>query len=327
MKDIVQIERFRETSDLYPLLASMLSALDVGGEISSSTRIAIKPNFTYPWYKPGVTTSPQVLRAVVAALKDYTSHIMIVESDGGSNAWSAAQAFEGHGVPTICSDLGVKSAGLTQTPRRPATALVADTPITLELPTLLLDETDYFVTLPVPKVHVMTTVSLGFKNQWGCIPDVKRLRHHPQFTRKLIAANKLLRTELAVFDGTFFLDKRGPMDGTAIPMNLLIAGQVGTATCACCELMEVLPESVEHLRLAISEGLMPERLQPEQCTFPINEHKRSFRLEPRSLDKITRQIFKSRALTNLLYCSPLAKPAHDLLYLLRGKPRDFTPIW
>jgi len=327
MKDIVQIKNFLETSDLYVLFANMLAGLDIGSEISSNTTIAVKPNFTYPWYKPGVTTSPRVLRGLVAALKDYTPHITIVESDGGSNGWSALQAFEGHDVPTICSDLGVNSVGLTQIPRRLATVVVAGAAVTLELPTLLLDETDYFITLPVPKVHVMTTVSLGFKNQWGCIPDVKRLRHHPQFARKLIAANKLLRTRLAVFDGTFFLDKRGPMDGCAVPMNLLIAGEVGAATCACCELMDISPGSVEHLRLAISEGLMPERLRPEQCTVSINEHKRSFRLEPRALDKITRRIFRSRALTNLLYCSPLAKPAHDLLYLLRGKPRDFTPIW
>jgi len=91
--------------------------------------------------------------------------------------------------------------------------LVDSREIEIELPTLLVEETDFFITMPVPKVHAMTGVSLGFKNQWGCIPDVKRLRHHPDFVRKVIEINKILNTRLVVFDGTYFLNRSGPMSG------------------------------------------------------------------------------------------------------------------
>ncbi len=55
----------------------------------------------------------------------------------------------------------------------------------VKLPAALVEACDSFITVPVPKVHVMTNVSLGFKNQWGCLPDVKRLRDHYRFAEIL----------------------------------------------------------------------------------------------------------------------------------------------
>jgi len=63
--------------------------------------------------------------------------------------------------------------------------------VTVESPVFLLDEVDVFVILPVPKVHVMTRVSLGFKNQWGCQPGAMRLRDHPASAKKILAINML----------------------------------------------------------------------------------------------------------------------------------------
>jgi len=77
----------------------------------------------------------------------------------------------------------------------------------VEPPVLLLREVDVFITLPVAKVHAMTGVSLGFKNQWGCQPTTMRLRNHPQFAHKILLINRLVRPRLALFDGTWFLDR------------------------------------------------------------------------------------------------------------------------
>ncbi len=37
--------------------------------IESGARVAIKPNLTYPIYKPGVTTSPAILEALIRTLQ------------------------------------------------------------------------------------------------------------------------------------------------------------------------------------------------------------------------------------------------------------------
>ena len=45
---------------------------------------------------------------------------------------------------------------------------------------------------------------------------------------------------LTIFDGTWFLDKTGPMVGEPVPMNLLIASDdSGAGSMACCDIMQI----------------------------------------------------------------------------------------
>ena len=307
--------------------AEMLEQLELGNAFQNGASVTIKPNFTYPWYKPGVTTSPNVLSALVSALRDWRAKVTIVESDGGSHAWRAEEAFAGHGVPEMCQRYSAKAINLSREERVAVATTVAGREISVELPRCLLEETSFFITVPVPKLHAMTRVSLGFKNQWGCIPDVKRLRHHPEFAHMVIAVNRLVRTRLAFFDGTYFLDRNGPMEGDPVHCNLLIAGDVGLASRVVCELMGVDPMLVAHKRLAISEGLMPSEVHPEQLNVPIEPLCRKFHLKRSFLDWIALGVFHSRLATRLFYDSEFAGPLHELLYWFRGRPKDFQPNW
>ena len=211
--------------------------------------------------------------------------------------------------------------------RKLARTVVEGREIEIELPTILLEETDFLVTMPIPKVHAMTGVSLGFKNQWGCIPDVKRLRHHPDFPRKIIAVNTLLKTRLAIFDGTYFLNRSGPMDGDPVRKNMICAGEVGLATAVCCDLMQVNPAEIAHLKLAIKEALMPASVSPTQCNADLRSLRSPFRLERSPVDWISLAIFHSTAMTRLCYDSGCAAPLHSLLYKIKGMPKDFAPVW
>lgn len=299
------------------------------GLVPENARVSIKPNLTYPFYKPGVTTSPALLESVVKLLRTRTSHITIVESDGGSYAWPAQKAFEGHRIDHICARYGVRAVNLTNYPREWAKTDIQGRRIKVEMSRLLLHETDVFITMPVPKVHVMTRVSLGFKNQWGCLPDVKRLRNHSQFPHMVLAINKLLKPRLAIFDGTYFLNKTGPMEGEPVKMNLLIASDdAGAGSLACCELMQIDPHSVAHLRLAMREGMMPATIEAVTVNTPLASFiGPRFCLQRSWIHWITLGIFRSRLATRLAYDSPLAKPLHDLLYFFRGRPKDFAPRW
>jgi uncharacterized protein (DUF362 family) len=223
--------------------------------------------------------------------------------------------------------LEVRAVGLTELERRTASVGIAGKEIVLELPRLLLDETDFFITAPVPKIHAMTRVSLGFKNQWGCIPDVKRLRHHCDFNRKVLAVNRLVRTRLAVFDGSFFLDVTGPLAGDPVRMDLCVAGEVGLATRVCCEIMEVDPSGVPHLELAMAEKMMPRTLEGCDLSGDIGKLQRPFRLKRSLSDWAAYAVFHSRLATELMYCSALAGPFHKVLYAIKGQPVDFKPEW
>lgn len=306
-----------------------LDWINVDTIVPRNARVAIKPNLTYPFHKPGVTTSPRLLEAVVAVLRTRTRNISIVESDGGSYSWPARQAFEGHGILDICKRYEVSAVNLTESPREWVETEVAQREVRLEMSRLLLRETDVFVTMPVPKVHAMTRVSLGFKNQWGCLPDVKRLRNHPEFSRKVIALNRLLGPKMVIFDGTWFLNRQGPMEGEPVRMDLVIASNdVGAGSLACCELMGIAPESVAHLRLAAREGMMPHQIQEVELNTDLHRFAGPrFYLDRGWSQWLALAIFHSRLATKMLYDSPLAKPAHEALYLFRGKPKDFAPKW
>ncbi len=310
-------------------IESALEWLDWRAVISPDARVSIKPNLTYPMHKPGVTTSPAILERLIRALSSRTRNITIVESDGGSYSWPAEEAFRGHGIPEMCLRYGVRAVNLTSYPRETVETQIAGRGISVELSQLLTRETDVFITMPVPKLHMMTGVSLGFKNQWGCLPDVKRLRHHADFAHMVLAINKILRPRLAIFDGTYFLDRGGPLDGDPIRKNLLIASNdVGAGSRVCCDLMRIDPHSVPHLRLAIAEAMMPSTAESLITNVELDAFKgAAFKLRRSWLQWLTLGIFHSRLATIALYDSPLAGPAHELLYLVRGRPVDFTPKW
>lgn len=297
--------------------------------IPLNARVSIKPNLTYPFYKPGVTTSPILLEATVKIIRTRTDRITIVESDGGSYAWPAQQAFKGHQIDKICAQYGARAVNLTEAPREWVETEILGRRIRLEMSSPLLHETDVFITMPVPKVHVMTHVSLGFKNQWGCLPDVKRLRNHHDFAYKVLAINKLLNPQLVIFDGTYFLNRTGPMEGDPIKMDLLIASDdAGAGSLVCSELMQINPKTVPHLLLAMKEGMMPTSSEQISLNVPLKPFiGQKFYIQRSLMHWLTLGVFNSRLATTVAYDSVFAKPLHDILYFFRGRPKDFAPRW
>ncbi len=323
----VWISKIGEQIDREMLTA--LEWLDWESIVAKDARVSIKPNLTFPIHKPGVTTSPLVLEALLRLLSSRTSHIRVVESDGGSSAWSAENAFAGHGIIEMCRRYGAIAVNMSNYPREIIETKIAGKSVAVELSQLLTRESEVFITMPVPKLHAMTGVSLGFKNQWGCLPDVKRLRHHADFARKILAINKILEPKLAIFDGTWFLDRGGPLDGDPIRKDLLIASSdVGAASLVCCELMGVDPRTIAHLHLAVSEGMMPTATDHVFTNVVLDKFiGPAFRLQRSWRQWLSLVAFHNRLATIVLYDSVLARPAHELLYLLSGQPTGFSPKW
>jgi uncharacterized protein (DUF362 family) len=310
-------------------IADALEWLDWRSVVTHDARVSIKPNLTYPLHRPGVTTSPAFLEALLRVLTERTRNINIVESDGGSYSWPADAAFSGHGILDLCRRYGARAVNMTRYPREEVETTIAGRPVRVELSRILTRETDVFITVPVPKLHVMTRVSLGFKNQWGCVPDPKRLRNHSEFPGKVLAINKILRPKFAIFDGTWFLDRGGPIEGDPIRKDLLIASRdAGTGSLVCCELMGIDARAAPHLRLALREGMMPSTIDEVSTNVPIDQFRgAAFSLRRTWLNWIALGIFHNRLATVALYDSPLARPVHELVYFFRGRPADFSPKW
>ncbi len=171
-------------SDLEDDIRRSLDFIGWRNAVRSDSQVFIKPNFTYPYYKAGITTNPEVLCALCGILKDRCDQVVIGESDGGNHSYTADDAFKGHGVDDICRDVGAERINLSASPSRYVEDTIQGKTVTVQVPTLLLDDIDCFVSLPVLKVHVMTTITLRMKNLWGCYPDAMRCLHHTDLARK-----------------------------------------------------------------------------------------------------------------------------------------------
>lgn len=303
-------------------LDAALMWLDAKRFVRPGDKVFLKPNLTWRIPTLGVTTTPAFIAGVAERLRSLTPHIMIGEANGGYHSFSAEEAFQTHGLYELARRLNIGVVNLSQVPCEFVGASVAGREVALELPSLLLHEVDVFITLPVPKVHAMTRVSLGFKNQWGCQPGTMRLRNHPEFEWKVLAINRVLRPRLALYDGTYFLDKTGPMIGQPVRMNLLVAADdVGAGDLTCCEIMGVQPRSVRHLRLAWRDGMMPASLNDVAVNRDVKPFKtHQFRLKRSLIQYIALTAFHSRFGTRLFYDSTAAEPIHRVLYVIRKNP-------
>ena len=289
--------------------------------IGRGTRVLLKPNLSFPYYKPGVTTPADVLRAVTELLLDRGALLTVCEGCAGLDAYSMQDAFQAHGLLALRDEYGIKvvdlcSAAVTRRSfGRKAAARSVPVPD-------ILQETDAFVTMPLVKVHAMTTVSLALKNLWGLVPDKKRLLYHSALEDILAGLVPLLPNPLVVCDARTVLDEQGPVFGTARPGGFLAVGNdLGAFDFALATLMGFDPMRIGHIRAAVRAGLAPDSLAGITLNADLLEFRPFvFRLKRTWQNYIALAGFRNRRLCVLLYDSPVGALLHRLLYAVKGNP-------
>lgn len=279
--------------------------------------VFVKPNLTYPSYKPGVTTSPAMIEAVLAAVRERTRNIWVGESDGGFRCWPAEMAFQTHDLERICRRFDARLVNLSKLPTETVQWRSGDRTAPLDLPTLLTRDIQALVTLPVPKIHVITRFSGAVKNQWGCIPNNMRLRYHPYFDDGILELNRIVKTRLAIMDGMFMLDHSGPMFGNAVRADtLIVARDIRAADAVACRFMRIEALRVKHLntegaldQLAVNVNVVPEALS--RYGFTLHRTLRNW---------LVVFAFSRPWATWLLWDSRLGDWLHRVLYAIRPNP-------
>lgn len=274
--------------------------------------VFIKPNLTWPDPKPGVTTSPMFLDALLAVLATRTDRLYVGESDGGT--FPAEEAFAKHGLPELVRRHGAQLVNLSKMPTRPLKDTIAGRGIEIEASRYLMDDIDVFITLPVLKTHVVTRVTLGMKNQWGCIPSPMRLLYHHFLDWGIVALNRAYRPQICILDGTYAMDRRGPLEGDAIPAGWMAATDNVVALDALgCHLLGVDPSSVRHIALADREGLGSLDLAQAQLNRPLPEPVIRSVIEPNLMDRIAIFLYKRKLLSRLVFASPLTPILYSII--------------
>lgn len=236
------------------------------GSAMAGRTVVIKPNLVAP--KPstsGATTDPQVVRALVdLALAAGAASVLIVEGGAGfmpANFTACGYSFFSSYNPLVqLVDFGTQPVTQVTVPNGLAYQ-------SLYLPTLVADPTIVFISAAKLKCHVDAVVTLSMKNLFGLATPLKyavpgRLPRMDLHTRgvdeAVIDLNLARPVDFAVIDGIWAMEGNGPLSGTPIQMNVVLAGLNPVAVDrTALTVMEIPQYAVPHLAYASHLNLGP----------------------------------------------------------------------
>jgi uncharacterized protein (DUF362 family) len=295
-------------------------------DVAPGSTVFLKPNLTFPVYRPGVMTSFGCLKAVTELLRGRGYGVIIGEADsGGYNRFSIDEVFKKMGINELAERTGARCVNISFAEPEWLEVRAGWRTLRVPLPKLLLHEIDAFITLPVPKIHMNTLVSMSIKNQWGCIQEPsERLKLHPYFAEVMFEVNRRLPRAYSIIDGRYGLNGSGPMSGDPVEMDWLLASNdLVAADRVCCRLMQIDERRVNFLQHFRRAGWWSdfESIRLNQPFGPFVKEK--FFLKRAWTDYPGWFCFNNSFLAWLGYRSPLAGFAHWLLYKFRKPFYDY----
>lgn len=223
------------------------------GLVKEGQTVLIKPNLTNlkeeRVYQPGMTTDVRVVSALVDELQAKTRGKVVI---GEGSYIKTAKAYEACGYAALGKAKGV-----------PLIDFVTDTLVPVKRPGLAYPEyrlpksildADVVIDAPVLKTHQLTGVSLGLKNWYGLLPPPRE--YHEKIDQVLADLAQIRKPDLVVVDGLVGMEGQGPVFGTPVPTNVVIAGRDMVAVDAVCSaVMGLDPKIVPHIQAAAQRGL------------------------------------------------------------------------
>lgn len=325
-KATVVIDKLADSMEgLRAQLVKTAQKIGLDSDTRSARAILIKPNLTYPTYKQGVTTSLEFIREVVGTLIDLNRNVKIYigEGEGGYHSFSMDEAFKTMGFFELASEFSqVEVVNLSKVPSRKVALQTLRGQYEIDLPEIFFSEIDFSISCPVPKVHDLTQISLSYKNQWGCLPDIMRLKNHYMFNCLISKVADVLKFKYAILDGRYGLNNNGPIVGDAVETNwFAAANSLGAFDLIVSEMMGFEWKKIDYLKVAERYGYVPKKENIE-LVGDIKSLKIQFSLKRGFWQYPALFAFKSRYLTEFVYLSNYSKMLHDIMYLFRKRPYE-----
>jgi uncharacterized protein (DUF362 family) len=239
------------------VLQTLRAALDLvaPSEATIGDDVLVKLNAMSDELFPGRNTSPWVLEATLACLRDRypRAKLTVVDTDVAGTR-QLARACKVWGYDEIAARFGAPirnlSSMLTVRVRTPNPNIPE-----LDLPQAVV-EASAVVNVPVLKTHVLTGITCALKNHWGLLPRV-RYQFHPIVSEMIAEINRQIpQTSLTIVDGTVCIEGNGPKIGTPRVANVLLAGQDRVAVdAAALELIGMPIDMARHVTRAAELGV------------------------------------------------------------------------
>ena len=232
-----------------------LEFVDYKTALAGYKHVLIKVNFiTDKTWETGATTDPIVVEAIIEKLRELPVTINVVESD--ATMTNADKAYEVTGMKEMCQRTGVEFINL----RHVKDKVKLDVPNeevlgSITVPRIVTESA--IISAAKLKTHSSTGVTLGMKNLFGLLPDKFKAKYHARGISKVVVdINTVVKPVLTVIDGFVAMEGNGPVDGTPVKMDLIIASRdVVAADSTGCRIMGIDPHTLSHIRRANAKGL------------------------------------------------------------------------
>jgi uncharacterized protein (DUF362 family) len=232
-----------------------LDLIDYAKALEGKDTVLIKVNFICEnTWDTGATTDPIVVEALIKKIAPLGKKVYVVESD--ATMTNADKAYVATGMKEMCDRNGVEFLNLRNVKDKVKLKIPnGETMKNVKVPRIVAESA--VISAAKLKTHMATKVTLGMKNMFGLLPDKFKGKFHAKgISDVVVDINTVLKPALTVIDGFVGMEGRGPVNGTPVKMDLIIAGTDVVATDAtAARIMGFDPTQIKHIRTAAQKEL------------------------------------------------------------------------
>jgi len=218
-------------------------------------KVLIKVNFitTKDW-STGATTDPIIVEAIINRLRDLGKDVTIVESDAQTT--NASKAWVASGMEELGKRLDVPFINMRHVDEKVELEIKGGR-VLKKIKVAKIATESAIVSAAKLKTHMSTNVTLGMKNLFGMLTTKFKGKYHIRGMDKVVHdISVTLPPQLTVIDGFVAMEGRGPVHGTPVQMDTVIAStDVVGADATGSRIMGFNPERIDHIRWADETGL------------------------------------------------------------------------
>ena len=271
--------------------------------------ILIKPNLLAASQKTAKRcswTNPELIELLARRLSAKGFEVSIGE--GTASKCITANAFEYSGIASLQNE-GINVVNFNTSRLREIK--VEENVKRILIPKEVLD-TDFLISLPIMKTHLLTLVTLSLKNMMGAIGEREANRMHYVGLHESIATlTTVIKPNLSIIDAKYGMEGTGPLRGKEVKLDTLIGSYDPVSVDAIgARLMGFDPYSIVHIKLAEEKGVGNININPDDT---IGEMKIRPFLKPGEdgLYDFWGDKFQSSRSFNFLMCN---RVLHSLVY-------------
>jgi uncharacterized protein (DUF362 family) len=265
----------------------------LGAVFSPDSTVVVKPNLTVPSPSGGpAVTDVAVTEQVVRMVLDAGATRIVVGDRPGIGP--AVDSFTEAGYLQLKDIPQVELVDFDEVPWEmtpiPGSRYLRE----VALPQLVV-RAEAFINVAKIKTHSAAIVTLCAKNLFGLPPTSvygsPRRQLHGSWTRiqdVIHDLNLAVPSSLCVLDGIVAMEGNGPVEGSAVPLGVVVASRSQMAAdVVACSLMGIDPRAIPHLVYLYDSGKGPIDLDEiEVVGTPLEEVRRRFELPPQLADNV-----------------------------------------